>query len=96
MVQHLGIPNNQKAAPSLISAHRGYAHEQLTQPQHDQQMDSLISQVEATLQHPTSKTPAPPQAVAELASRSDSNSIGAAVRKQLDLVGEQLATKVRS
>ncbi len=50
-------------------------------------MDSLISQVEATLQHPPSKAPAN----AEAASRAESSSIGAAVRKQLDLVGQQLA-----
>ncbi len=54
--------------------------------EHDQQMDSLISQVEATL--------APAPATADIASRSESSSIGAAVRKQLDSVGEQLAQKV--
>ena len=58
--------------------------------EHDQQMDSLISQVEATLQHPLAQAPA----TADIASRSESSSIGAAVRKQLDSVGEQLAQKV--
>ena len=47
-------------------------------------------QVEATLQHPAPKAPA----AATAASRSESSSIAAEVRKQLDLVGEQLAGKV--
>ena len=47
-------------------------------------------QVEATLQHPASKAPTSEAS----ASRSESSSIGAEVRKQLDLVGEQLANKV--
>lgn len=46
-------------------------------------------QVEATLQHPAPKAPT----AAAAASRSESSSIGAEVRKQLDLVGEQLASK---
>ena len=94
VVQHLGISTGQKLMPSLISAHHGLTHQSTAQPQHDPQVDSLISQVEATLQHPTSKAPATTPIIAELSSRSESSSIGAAVRKQLDLVGEQLANKV--
>ena len=48
------------------------------------------AQVEATLQHPAPKAPA----AAAATSRSESSSIGEEVRKQLDLVGEQLAGKV--
>ena len=55
-----------------------------------QRLIQKLVQVEATLQHPAAKAPA----AAETASRSDSTSIGAEVRKQLDLVGEQLASKV--
>lgn len=46
--------------------------------------------MEATLQHPASKAPA----AATATPRSESSSIGEEVRKQLDLVGEQLAGKV--
>ncbi len=43
------------------------------------QMDGLISQVEATLQHPLAQAPA----TADIASRSESSSIGAAIRELL-------------
>ncbi|KAL3133549.1 hypothetical protein ABBQ38_007399 [Trebouxia sp. C0009 RCD-2024] len=96
MARHLGIASSgHKAVPSLITAHRG--SDQITPPdaQHNQQMDSLISQgqclhqVEATLQQPAARAPA----VAPVTGSSESSSIGAEVRKQLDLVGEQLASK---
>ncbi len=91
VAKHLGvITSGHKPLPSLISAHRGNDHDASADMEHDQQMDSLISQVEATLQHPL----APAPATADIASRSESSSIGAAVRKQLDSVGEQLAQKV--
>lgn len=93
VARHLGLAtSSNKAAPSLISAHRGSDQDGSADTEHDHQMDSLISQVEATLQHPPSKPPA----IAEGAARAESSSIGAAVRKQLDLVGEQLANKVCS
>ena len=87
VAKHLGVTKSgHKPLPSLISAHRGNDHDASADMEHDQQMDSLISQVEATL--------APAPATADIASRSESSSIGAAVRKQLDSVGEQLAQKV--
>ena len=87
VAKHLGvITSGHKPLPSLISAHRGNDHDASPDMEHDQQMDSLISQVEATL--------APAPATADIASRSESSSIGAAVQKQLDSVGEQLAQKV--
>ncbi|KAL3148840.1 hypothetical protein ABBQ32_001716 [Trebouxia sp. C0010 RCD-2024] len=108
MARHLGIASSgHKAIPSLISAHRG--SDQTTPPdaEQNQQMDSLISQgwfsmscprgqqgqclhqVEATLQQPAARAPA----IAPDSGSSESNSIGAEIRKQLDLVGEQLASK---
>ena len=91
VAKHLGvITSGHKPLPSLISAHRGDDHDASADMEHDQQMDSLISQVEATLQHPFAQAPA----TADIASRSESSSIGAAVRKQLDSEGEQLAQKV--
>lgn len=92
VAKHLGvITPGHKPLPSLISAHRGDDHDASADMEHDEQMDSLISQVEATLQHPLAQAPA----TADIASRSESSSIGAAVRKQLDSVGEQLAQKVK-
>jgi len=91
VAEHLGLTTSgHKPLPSLISEHRGSDHDASADIEHDQQMDSLISQVEATLQHPLAQA----LATADTASRSESSSIGAAVRKQLDLVGEQLAQKV--
>ena len=91
VAKHLGLTTSgHKPLPSLISAHRGSDHDASADIEHDQQMDSLISQVEATLQHSLAQAPA----TADIASRSESSSIGAAVRKQLDSVGEQLAHKV--
>ncbi|KAA6425581.1 MAG: hypothetical protein FRX49_04478 [Trebouxia sp. A1-2] len=93
VAKHLGVTTSgHKPLPSLISAHRGSDHDVSADMEHDQQMDSLISQVEATLQHPLAQAPA----TADIASRSESSSIGAAVRKQLDLVGEQLAQKAHA
>lgn len=70
----------------LISALHGSDKQEQQEAQ--QQMDSLISQVEATLQQPD-KAPA-----AAKASRTESSSIGTAVQRQLDLVTEQLAAQV--
>lgn len=93
VAKHLGvITPGHKPLPSLISAHRGDDHDASADMEHDEQMDSLISQVEATLQHPLAQAPA----TADIASRSESSSIGAAVRKQLDSVGEQLAQKAHA
>lgn len=54
------------------------------------QQGQCLHQVEATLQQPAARAPA----IAPDSGSSESNSIGAEIRKQLDLVGEQLASKV--
>lgn len=84
----LGVTfSGQQAKTGLISAHRG--PDQHDKEEVHQQVNSLISQVEATLQHPTK-----PPAVAIKGSRVESSSIGTAVQRQLDAVSEQLASQV--
>ena len=84
----LGITvSGQQTKTGLISAHRG--PDQHDKEEVHQQVNSLISQVEATLQQPTN-----PPAVAIKGSRAQSSSIGTAVQRQLDAVSEQLASQV--
>ena len=91
VTKHLGITTSgHQTLPDLISAHRAGAHDLSANTEHNEQMDNLLSQLEATLQQPPPDAPA----TAEAASRTEGSSIGAAVRKQLDLVGEQLANRV--
>ena len=89
MAKALGITLlGQKAKVGLISARHG--PEQQEKEEVQQQVNSLISQVEATLQQPSK----PPSAAIK-GSRADSSSIGTAVQKQLDSVSQQLASQVR-
>lgn len=84
----LGITlSGPQAKIALISAHHG--PEQHEKEEVQQQVNSLISQVEATLQRPSK----PPSATIK-GSRADSSSIGTVVQKQLDSVSEQLASQV--